>query len=97
MQVEKEQIQRQQEILAVLGYYKFECDGLWGPKTIDAKKKFEADRSFVPGIPNNGLPFADRGPYPSMIVMDHMTGLLHHPKLNEKAAVVETDKDAAAE
>lgn len=84
MQVEKNQIQRQQEILAVLGFYFGDFDGVWGPKTIEAKKKFEASPSFVPGIPNNGLPFGDRGPYPAMITINHATGLLHHPKLDEK-------------
>ena len=97
MQVEKNQIIRQQEILGVLGFYFGKFDGVWGPKSIEAKKKFEASPTFVPGIPNNGLPFGDRGPYPAMITLDHMSGLLHHPKLNEKPAVnVEKSKDSDA-
>ena len=64
MQVSKKQIQRQQVILTHLGFYRHKCDGIWGPESIAAKRKFEADVSFVPALPNNGLPFGEREKYP---------------------------------
>lgn len=99
MQVTKEQIQRQQEILSVLGFYHGKFDGIWGPKTIEAKKRYEGDAKFVPGIPNNGLPFGDRGPFPALISINHATGLLEHPALAEHAkkfAATSTEEDEGA-
>jgi hypothetical protein len=105
MQVKKEQLQRQQEILGVLGFYHGKFDGIWGPKSIEAKKRFEADARFVPGIPNNGLPFADKPPYPALMTLNHQTGLLEHPALTahvtqkapqlEKAVETKGDDEAA--
>lgn len=83
MQVSKEQIKRQQEILSVLGFYHGKFDGIWGPKSIEAKKRFEADARFIPGIPNNGMPFASKGPYPALITINHATDMLEHPALTE--------------
>lgn len=82
MQVSTEQLKRQQEILKALGFYHGKLDGIWGPKSIQAKKKFEGDPKFVPGIPNNGLPFASKGPYPSLITLNHQTDMLEHPALS---------------
>ena len=62
-QFQNAQIVRQQQVLAHLGYYKGRIDGIWGPGTIKAKKEFES-MGFAPGVPNGGLPFASRGPYP---------------------------------
>ena len=72
-QFQNAQIVRQQQVLAHLGYYKGRIDGIWGPGTIKAKKEFEA-MGFAPGVPNGGLPFASRGPYPKSIFMSN--GLL---------------------
>lgn len=47
----------QQEVLHALGFYDGVIDGIWGPRTIQAKARFERDPKFVPGIPNHGLPF----------------------------------------
>lgn len=91
MQVLKTEIKRQQEILAALGFYHGEIDGIWGPKCIAAKKKFEADRRFTPGIPNNGMPFGARPPYPAGMTLDHATGLLNHPALAELSKKVKTE------
>ena len=72
-QFQNAQIVRQQQVLAHLGYYKGRIDGIWGPGTIKAKKEFES-MGFAPGVPNGGLPFASRGPYPKGIFMSN--GLL---------------------
>jgi hypothetical protein len=82
MQVTKSQLERQQLILKALGFYFGKLDGIWGPMSIEAKKKYEADASFRPGIPNNGMPFGERPPYPAGITLDHATGLLHHPRID---------------
>lgn len=55
-QYKTEQIVRQQQVLAHLGFYKGRIDGIWGPSTIAAKKAYEG-QGFAPGIPNGGLPF----------------------------------------
>lgn len=65
MQVGTDQLKRQQLLLTVKGFYKGKIDGIWGPDTVAAKKKWESDRSFVPGLPNSGLPFANKGPWPA--------------------------------
>ena len=72
-QFQNAQIVRQQQVLAHLGYYKGRIDGIWGPGTIKAKKEF-VSVGFAPGVPNGGLPFASRGPYPKGIFMSN--GLL---------------------
>jgi hypothetical protein len=67
---------RQQQILTSLGFYTGKIDGFWGPKTIDAKKRFEREQSFKPCIPNYGHPFMMASPLPSCIYPSS-DGLLH--------------------
>jgi len=76
MQTGNEQITRQQEIMKALGFYNGQIDGIWGPKTIEAKKKWELSGKFAPGLPNFGLPLSDRGPYPRGVYLDKVSGLL---------------------
>lgn len=83
MQVTQPQLQRQQLILQVLGFYHGKLDGIWGPESIEAKKRFEAQSSFRPGIPNNGMPFSDRPPYPAGMTVDHRSMLLYHPAIEK--------------
>ena len=68
MQIGSVQLERQQLIMRLKGYYNGKLDGIWGPKTIAAKQKWEMDPSYVPAIPNNGLPLGDRGPYPRGVI-----------------------------
>lgn len=83
MQVKEEQLKRQQAIMKALGFYHAVPDGVWGPDSIKAKKKWESDaKSFIPGIPNDGLPFSSDGPFPAGMTYDRQTGLLHHPVLD---------------
>ena len=56
--------QKQQLIMTMLGYYDGVCDGVWGPKCIAAKAKWETEDSFEPAVPSNGLPFVGRGKLP---------------------------------
>ena len=93
MQSSFAQLVRQQLILKGVGYYKGAIDGLWGPLSIEAKKEFERDPTFLPGLPNGGLPFADHKPYPAGISRDNVTTLLYHPVIEgilgeEVAAIV---------
>lgn len=89
MQVDEIKLKRQQEVLKALGFYAGTVDGLWGPASITAKKEFEKLATFKPGVPSNGLPFADRGPYPVGISLDD-EGLLTHPLLiSATQAVIE--------
>lgn len=66
MQIGTEQLRRQQLILQLKGFYNGKLDGIWGPKTVAAKKKWEG-KGFAPGLPNFGMPLADRGPWPNGI------------------------------
>src|SRR5574343_1863322 len=84
MQTGSEQITRQQEIMQALGFYTGKIDGIWGPKTIEAKKKWELSGKFSPGLPNMGLPLADRGPYPKGVFLDKASGLLTCAQLEVK-------------
>lgn len=72
-------LQRQQILLKFLGYYHGKCDGIWGPATIAAKRKFELSGKFNPGYPNNGQPFPVDGPFPSGIIRDPLKrGFITH-------------------
>lgn len=87
------QLIRQQEILAALGFYKGKVDGIWGPSSTAAMKQFEADPTFLPGIPNHGMPLSDTGPHPAGIYKDaevkrSMPVMLLHPLLIKPAAAV---------
>ena len=66
MQIGTEQLKRQQQILQLKGLYNGQLDGIWGPKTIEAMKKWEA-KGFAPGLPQNGMPLANKGPWPKGI------------------------------
>jgi hypothetical protein len=70
MQLKKSQLQRQQVIMSKLGFYRHKCDGIWGPASIEAKKKWESKPDFIPGLPTNGLPFGDRDYVPSGVRFD---------------------------
>lgn len=69
MQIGNEQIKAQQNIMKAKGFYKGAIDGIWGPMTIEAKKKWELSGKYAPGLPNNGLPLGSKGPYPAGVYM----------------------------
>lgn len=56
--------QQIQIIMTFLGYYDGDCDGVWGPKCIAAKRVWEFEDSFEPAVPSNGLPFTGRDRLP---------------------------------
>lgn len=60
--------QQIQIIMTFLGYYEGNCDGVWGPKSIAAKRVWEFDDSFEPAVPSNGLPFTGRDRLPKGLV-----------------------------
>lgn len=70
IQTNPEILQRQQMVLKHLGYYSGILDGIWGPASIKAKRDFEMGGSFVPGIPNRGLPFVVGTPLPLNVFPD---------------------------
>lgn len=90
MQTGSEQIKRQQEIMQAKGFYTGKLDGIWGPKSIEAKKKWEVHPSFAPGLPNLGMPFANKGPHPVGVVLNRLTGLLTCAELELKKSQKET-------
>lgn len=63
MQIGSDQLERQQLILQLKGFYNGQIDGIWGPKTIEAMKKWERS-GFAPGLPSGGMPLANKGPWP---------------------------------
>ncbi len=65
-------LQKQQIVLAHLGYYSGKLDGIWSLDTITAKRKFEQSGKFNPGIPNQGLPFVSGKPFPKGVFADPM-------------------------
>ena len=89
MQYTKEKLAAQQLVLFHLGYYKGLIEGIWGPDSIEAKRQFESNPSFVPGNPNGGLPFGDRDRLPKG--MSYNRGLVVHSGLtDERKAEIET-------
>lgn len=95
IQTGKEQLKQQQSVLKALGFYFGPIDGIWGPESIKAKQKMEASPSFVPGIPNNGMPFAGHPPYPAGITIQN--GLIQHAALNSTQKPEETTEDVEVE
>ena len=63
--------QQIQIIMTYLGFYDGACDGVWGPKCIAAKRKWEFDDSFEPAVPSNGLPFTGRDRLPKGLIYMH--------------------------
>lgn len=88
MQIGSEQLKSQQQVLKALNLYSGKIDGIWGPDTIAAKIKWERSGKFAPGIPNNGFPLPDRGPFPSG-VRRNSNGTLTCLELDLKPAEVE--------
>lgn len=64
MQTGSEQLKSQQSVMQSRNMYQGKIDGIWGPKSIAAKVKWERSGKFAPAIPNNGFPLPDRGPFP---------------------------------
>lgn len=79
MQTSKDKLSAQQLVLFHLGFYKGLIDGIWSTATIAAKKKFEADMSFLPAYPNMGLPFGERDKLPKDMYYER--GLIKHKGL----------------
>lgn len=68
MQTKPQELLRQQTVLTRLGFYSGPLDGLWGPDSIDAMRKFENRvAQFRPARPTGGLPFAETGPLPNAL------------------------------
>jgi hypothetical protein len=65
MQIGTEQLKTQQRIMESKNLYNGKIDGIWGPKSIAAKLKWECSGKFAPAIPNNGFPLNERGPFPA--------------------------------
>lgn len=77
MQTDTKALVRQQLILKQLGFYTGPLDGIWGPVTIEAMRKFENRLDmFRPARPRGGLPFADGDKLPHHFWMQG--GLLCH-------------------
>lgn len=96
MQVLDHQMKRQQVVLKLLGYYNGPIDGVWGPDTIKAKKNFEHSGKFHPCMPNSGLPFAAKGPYPNGLYINGQ-GLLSIAGKEEDITAEETAAAAPKE
>jgi hypothetical protein len=69
MQILNSKLRMQQCVLNLLNFYRAPIDGLWGPESIQAKKRFELDPKFEPAIPSHGMPFSDKGPFPKGLYM----------------------------
>lgn len=96
MQVTKEKLSAQQLVLFHLGFYKGNIDGIWSESSIDAKRKFEADITFLPAYPNGGLPFGERDKLPKGWRYG-VKGVIGHADLTvEKAAEIRADHEARA-
>jgi hypothetical protein len=85
MQTGSEQLKNQQRLMQAEGFYNGKIDGIWGPKTIAAKVKWERSGRYSPAIPNNGFPLSDRGPFPSG-VFRKADGSLTSAKLDQKSS-----------
>jgi hypothetical protein len=88
MQTNKQQLMAQQLVLFHLGFYKGAIDGIWSDETILAKKMYEFDRSFGPGLPNGGLPFGNHERLPRGLSRDAENNIVCNTLTKEKAAEI---------
>ena len=58
-------IKSQQSVMKALGYYDGAVDGIWGPKSLAAKRKWESSGQFAPAVPSHGMPFEEKHGLPS--------------------------------
>lgn len=87
--------QKLQVIMTMLGLYDGACDGVWGPKCIEAKRKWEMMDEFEPATPSNGLPFNGRGKLPKGMNYGYKTlDILWDQWDQEKADAILKDKGA---
>lgn len=100
MQTEPRALLRQQFILKRLGFNPGPLDGVWGPKSIDAKRCFESRiNAFRPARQTGGLPFSANDRLPAGFWLED--GLIQAPcivdHLDEEAKAVERLESALAE
>lgn len=81
MNVSKQDLIEQQQLLAALGFYKGEIDGIWSTETIKAKIAYERTREFAPAIPNYGMPFEADRKLPRGVM--RRNGVLWSPELEQ--------------
>lgn len=81
MNVSKQELIEQQQLLAALGFYKGEIDGIWSTETIKAKIAYERTREFAPAIPNYGMPFESDRKLPRGVM--RRNGVLWSPELEK--------------
>ena len=93
MQVGDEKLKAQQKLLKAKGFYNGAIDGIWGPSTIASMIKFERSRTFAPAVPNNGMPFSERGPFPRGVIMRR--GLIWCPEMDAVQTVNEQSVDSS--
>lgn len=65
MQYTKDKLISQQLAMFHLGFYTGNIDGIWGPDSQEAKRKFERCETFLPAYPNGGMPFGERDRLPT--------------------------------
>lgn len=90
MQTDTKALIRQQLILRQLGFYTGPLDGIWGPVSIEAMKKFENRLElFRPARPKGGLPFSDSDKLPRHFYWEPAGLLCHDESLNGTVEVEE--------
>lgn len=88
-------MKNQQRLMQAEGFYSGKIDGIWGPKTIAAKVKWERSGRYAPAIPNNGFPLSDRGPLPSG-VFRKPDGTLTSMKMDQKSEAQQSNNVEAS-
>lgn len=72
-------LQHQQIVLKFLGYYDGRCDGIWGPDSVAAMRRFELSGKFNPGCPKNGQPINNYRKLPAgLYVYDRRNNYISH-------------------
>ncbi len=84
MQINPEQLARQQLIMKHLGFYNGKIDGVWSRTSIKAKREWEYSSAFKPAYPNRGLPLNPIQKLPRGVMLDPRNrSLLTHIDLTE--------------
>ena len=90
----------QQAVMQVLGYYTGALDGVWGPKSQQAKRDWENSGQFQHAIPNGGLPFKIGSALPigvhwdfsSHLYIDGIEQVLNPPKKEQTQSTIKLPK-----
>lgn len=85
-------IARQQQILAYLGFYDGEIDGIWGEESQKAMRLFESTYEFKPGDSTYGQPLCVFSNLPNIVYFNDLSATFHVRGVSDEELPPYSDK-----